>query len=85
MVTSEEFFPNWPLRDRILELMKSTEEFGGPQSVDDLCKNLGISNGSSRSVLVKLHKAGDVERIGKGIYRLKKDERGFVKDKPHLQ
>jgi len=85
VVTSKEFFPDLRLRQRVLKLMESYDDYGGPQSVGDLCKSLRINNGSSRSVLVKLHKAGDVERIGKGIYRLKEDEREFVKDKPHLQ
>ena len=84
MATSEKFFPDLRLRQRVLKLMESKEEFGGPQSVDDLCKSLRISNGSSRSVLVKLHQAGDIERIGSGIYRQKGDGRKFVKDKPHL-
>ncbi|NIP61704.1 MAG: hypothetical protein GWN01_13490 [Nitrosopumilaceae archaeon] len=54
------------LRERVMHLMQEK----GPQSVNDLCKNLGISNGSSRSVLVKLHKAGKIERISKGTYKL---------------
>jgi len=71
------------LRDRVLALLESEEDYGGPQSVDDLCRNLGISNGSSRSVLVKLHQAGKIERIAKGIYRIKNDSRKYRKRKPH--
>lgn len=55
------------LRNRVIALMKEK----GPQSVTDLTKNLGISNGSSRSVLVKMHQAGKIERISKGVYNLK--------------
>jgi len=43
----------------------------GPQSVNDLCLKLGISNGSSRSILVKLNQAGKIERIERGVYRKK--------------
>ena len=56
-----------PLRKRVIALMDEK----GPQSVNDLCINLGISNGSSRSVLVKMHKAGILERTGKGVYKIK--------------
>lgn len=54
------------IREKVLELMKED----GAQSVDDLCKKLGISNGSSRSVLVRLHKANYIKRISKGVYSL---------------
>lgn len=85
MTASDKFYPGWSVRERVLELMKSEENFGGPQSVDDLCKNLRISNGSSRSVLVKLHSAGDIERIGKGKYRLRGDARRFNPNKKYLK
>lgn len=55
------------LRSMVIALMKEK----GSQSVADLCTNLGISNGSSRSVLVKMHQAGMIERISKGVYKLK--------------
>jgi len=57
MTTPTDFYPNLRLRERALKLMESEEDFGGPQSVGDMMKNLKISNGSSRSVLVKLHQA----------------------------
>lgn len=76
-------FEERSLRDRVLALLESDEDYGGPQSVDDLCNNLGISNGSSRSVLVKLHQAGKIDRIGHGIYRIKGDSRKYRKTKPH--
>ncbi len=85
MATSKEFFPDFRLRQRVLKLMESEEKFGGPQSVDDLCKSLRITNGSSRSILVNLNSAGDIERIGKGKYRLKGDGRSFNPHKSHLQ
>ena len=42
----------------------------GPKSVTDLCKSLGISNNSSRSVLVRMRKKGLIARVGKGVYKI---------------
>ena len=58
------------LRNRVVAIMKEK----GPQSVADLSQNLGISNGSSRSVLVKMHQAGIILRISKGVYNLKDED-----------
>lgn len=55
-----------PLRKKILALMKEK----GPQTVNDLVVNLGITNGSSRSILVKMLEAGYIKRIGPGKYQL---------------
>ena len=66
-----------PLRERVIELMGEK----GPQSVNDLCTNLGISNGSSRSVLVKLHQAGKIIRVSSGVYSLPDESRAFKKDR----
>ena len=52
------------LQKRVLELMQE-----GPKTVADLCESLGISNGSSRSVLVRMRKKGLITRIGKGTYK----------------
>ena len=71
------------LRDRVLKLLSSEIEYGGPQSVDDLVKNLNISNGSSRSIVIKLLKAGKIERIGRGTYRINGDKRNYKKNKPY--
>ena len=51
------------LQKRVLELMQE-----GPKTVADLCQSLGISNGSSRSVLVRMRKKGLLTRVGKGTY-----------------
>ena len=59
------------LSSRVVDLL----EREGPKSVNELCVDLGITNGSSRSVLVKLHKAGRIERIAKGVYRSNGDSR----------
>jgi len=80
----EKFYPTLALRKRVLKLLESNEGFGGPQSVDDICKNLGILNSNSRSVLVRLNKLELIERIGKGVYRIKADSRSYRENKPHL-
>jgi len=85
MPKSKDFFTEIPLRQRVLKLLESAEDFGGPQSVADLCKSLKISNGSSRSVLIRLHKLGNIERIEKGIYRIKGDSRHFKENKSYLK
>jgi len=79
-----ELYEGITLRERVLKLLCSDEEYGGPQSVDDLCKNLRISNGSSRSIFIKLLQANKIERIGHGIYRIKGDMRKYQKNKPHF-
>ncbi len=46
----------------------------GAQTVNDLIEKLHMSNGSSRSVLVKMKEAGLIERVGHGKYNLSKSE-----------
>ena len=58
--------PPSPLRKKVLNLMK--EE--GPQTVKDLESKIGLSNGSSRSILVKMKEAGLIERVGHGKYQM---------------
>jgi len=80
----KDFFPHLTLSQRVLQILESKKDFGGPQTIDDLCKNFKISNGSSRSVLVRLHKAGKIERISKGTYRIKGDIREHSDAKQYL-
>ena len=80
---NEKFFPNLSLRKRVLMLMKSEQAFGGPQSVEDVCKSLRAPNANVRSVLVRMNKAGLIERVQKGVYRIKGDARPYKKNKPH--
>lgn len=58
--------PPSPLRKSVFNLMKNE----GPQTVNDLVVKLKITNGSSRSVLVKMKEAGYIERIGPGKYQI---------------
>ena len=84
MSSSQKFYPDLSLKERVLTLLKSQEAYGGPQSIDDLCNNLQITNGSSRSVVIKLLKSGKLERIGHGIYRINGDARKYQKKKPYF-
>jgi len=72
------------LMEKTVCLMSSGEESGGPQSVGDICMNLGVSNSHSRSILARLYKSGKIERIEKGVYRIAGDEREYSPSKPHL-
>ena len=69
--------------ERILKLLKSEKEYGGPQSIADVCRNLEMTNRNARSMLSKMTKNELIDRIGDGIYRIKGDPREFNKDKPH--
>ena len=69
--------------ERILKLLKSEKGYGGPQSIDDVCRNLEMTNRNARSMLSKMTKNELIDRIDDGIYRIKGDSREYNKDKPH--
>ena len=71
--------------ERILKILKSTKEYGGPQSVDDVCKSLSMTNRNARSILSRMYKKEKIERIGKGIYRVKGDTREYNPDMSHYE
>ena len=79
----EKLFETLGTGERVRSLLKSTKEYGGPQSVDDVCRNLGLSNRNARSILSRLYKKKKVDRIGKGIYRAKGDKRDYDPSKLH--
>ena len=62
--------PPSPLRKSVLKLMEDE----GPQTVQDLQIKLKLTNGSSRSVLVKMREAGLIKRVGPGKYQLEETE-----------
>ena len=82
-MAKERLFLKLALRNRVLKLLESEEDYGGPQSVEDVCRSLQISNTNSRSVLVRLLKKEKIERIQQGIYKIKGDKRSYNKDKPN--
>ena len=78
-------FETMTSREKILWLLESDEEFGGPQSVNDLCRNLGIPNTNVRSLVVRMAKSGKIERVSKGTYRISGDSRGYSSGKPEIK
>ena len=80
---SETLFESLGTGARVLKLLESKKEYGGPQSVDDVCKNLGMTNRNARSVLSRMYKKGKIDRVKKSIYRKKGDKRDYDPDKPH--
>ena len=55
-----------PLRKKVLKLMEDE----GTITITDLIEKLGMSNGSARSLLVKMKQAGLVERTEPGTYKI---------------
>jgi len=80
----EKLFETFGTGDRILKLLKSEEEWGGPQSVEDVRKNLRMTNRNTRSILSRLSQKGKIERIGKGVYKIKGDTRRYKKNRTHF-
>ena len=70
---------------RVMKILKSNEEYGGPQSVDDVCKNLGMNNRNAHSILSKMYIKGKIDRIGIAVYRAKEDDREYDPTKPHYK
>jgi DNA-binding IclR family transcriptional regulator len=58
--------PVTPLRKKVLDLMKDK----GAQNVTDIMEKLSMSNGSARSILIKMKESGLVERISHGTYNI---------------
>lgn len=82
---SEILFGSLGTSERVLSLLKSTEGYGGPQSSKDVCANLKMKPKNATSILSRLCKAGKIERIGKGIYKIAGDARPYIKSKPHYK
>lgn len=59
-----------PLRKKVLDLM--TEE--GAQNVTDIMKKLSMTNGSARSILIKMKESGLIERVSSGTYDIPKSD-----------
>jgi len=62
--------PVTPLRKKVLDLMM--EE--GAQNVTDIMKKLSMSNGSARSILIKMKESGLIERVSSGTYDIPKSD-----------
>ena len=80
---AEKLFESLGTGNRVLKLLESEEEWGGPQSLDDVCVNLRMSNRNARSILSTLCIKGKIERIKKGVYKISGDTRTYKKKKIH--
>ena len=80
---SEILFATLGTSQRILKLLESKKEYGGPQSINDVCQNLNMSNRNTRSILSKMYKSGKIDRISLGTYRIKGDSREYNDNKPY--
>ena len=80
---SEILFETLSTSQRILKLLESEKEFGGPQSINDVCQNLQMSNRNARSILSRMCKKGKIDRLSEGVYRIKGDVREYDANKPH--
>ena len=58
--------PVTPLRKKVLDLMNDE----GAQNVTDIMEKLSMSNGSARSILIKMKESGLVERVSYGTYNI---------------
>jgi predicted transcriptional regulator of viral defense system len=82
---TEILFETFGTGKRVLMLLKSKRAYGGPQSLDDVCKNLQMNNRNARSILSRLCLKGEIDRIGKALYRAKGDDREYDPSKPHYK
>lgn len=78
-------FESFGTGERVLKLLKSKDVYGGPQSVNDVCRNLRMTNRNARSILSRMYKKGKIDRIEKSIYRAKGDDREYDPDKTHYK
>ena len=53
-----------PLESKTIDLVKDE-----PKTVAEICTELKISNGSTRSLVIRMHKKGLITRVGKGKYQ----------------
>ena len=82
---SELLFGSLGSTERVLKVLKSSEDYGGPQSVEDVCINLNMKHKNAASTLSRLSKKGKIERIERGIYRISGDARTYKESKPHYK
>ncbi len=81
----ETLFDSLRTSERILNLLKSDEKYGGPQSAKDVYINLKMKPKNATSMLSRLCKKGEIERLEKGIYKISGDDRKYDKSKPHYK
>jgi len=80
---SDTLFATLSTSQRILKLLESKKEYGGPQSIHDVCQNLHMSNRNVRSILSRMYTNGRIDRVSEGVYRIKGDGREYDGNKPY--
>lgn len=71
----EEYFDRLPPSEKIIFVLKSHENFGGPQSTSILCKFLNMKRKNIESLLSRLCLKGRIIRISPAIYGYPGDTR----------
>tara|TARA_Y100001936_G_C16085449_1_gene681330 strand:+ start:268 stop:513 length:246 start_codon:yes stop_codon:yes gene_type:complete len=64
---------------KIMYILRSKEEFGGPQSSKQMNEILGFKKKNLDSALSKMVKNGMILRIGVGVYKFRGDPRELKK------
>lgn len=82
---AEILFETFGTGKRVMMLLESKKPYGGPQSLDDVCKNLNMNSRNARSVLSRMTLKGKIDRIGIALYRAKGDDREYDPTKPHYK
>jgi hypothetical protein len=71
----KEHFMSLTPSERIIFVLKSLEDFDGPQSGELLCRYLGMKRKNLDSLLSRMYQRGKIERVSPGIYRCHGDQR----------
>jgi hypothetical protein len=81
----ETLFETFGTGKRVMMLLESKSPYGGPQSLDGVCKNLKMNNRNARSILSRLFLKGKIDRVGIAVYRAKGDDREYDSSKPYYK
>lgn len=69
------YFEKLAASKKVLFILKSHENFGGPQSIDHMNKILNMKKKNLESLVSRLCIKGKIERISPGVYRYPGDAR----------
>ncbi|MDA1347164.1 MAG: hypothetical protein O3C48_08120 [Crenarchaeota archaeon] len=71
----KEYFETLSSQKKIMYILRSEKEFGGPQSSKQINEILGFKKKNLDSSLSKMVKNGMILRIGVGVYKFRGDQR----------
>jgi hypothetical protein len=72
---TKSYFENLTLSKKVIFILKSHDEIGGPQSMDQINKILNMKKKNLESMVSKLCLARKIERVSPGVYRYPGDKR----------